>query len=77
MTWPKDPKKHFMPSEIALYLKKTGFNITKLKVQVFEFLTTEKEKSFFGTVKELEGKEFSDLSVMVFNQSKLDSYVNF
>ena len=75
--WPKDPKKHFMPSEIALYLKKTGFNITKLKVHVFEFLTTEKEKSFFGTVKELEGKEFSDMSVMVFNQSKLDSYVNF
>ena len=66
-----------MPSEIALYLKKTGFNITKLKVHVFEFLTTEKEKSFFGTVKELEGKEFSDMSVMVFNQSKLDSYVNF
>jgi len=75
--WLKDPKKHFMPSEIALYLKKTGFNITKLKVHVFEFLATEKEKSFFGTVKELEGKEFSDMSVMVFNQSKLDSYVNF
>jgi len=28
-------------------------------------------------MKELEEKEFSDLSVMVFNQSKLDSYVNF
>ena len=75
--WPKDPKKHFMPSEIASYLKKNGFDTSKLKVHVFEFLTTEKEKSFFGTVEELEGKEFSDLSVMVFNQSKLDSYVNF
>jgi len=28
-------------------------------------------------VEELEGKEFSDLSVMVFDQAKLDSYVNF
>ena len=75
--WPKDPKKHFMPSEISSYLKKNGFDTGKLKVHVFEFLTTEKEKSFFGTVEELEGKEFSDLSVMVFNQSELDSYVNF
>ena len=75
--WPNDPKKHFMPSQIAVYLRKNGFDTTKLKVHVFEFLTTQKEKSFFGTVEELEGKEFSDLSVMVFNQSKLDSYVNF
>jgi len=75
--WPKDPKKHFMPSQIAVYLRKNGFDTTKLKVHVFEFLTTQKEKSFFGTVEELEGKEFSDLLVMVFNQSKLDSYVNF
>ena len=75
--WPKDPKKHFMPSQIAVYLRKNGFDTTKLKVHVFEFLTTQKEKSFFGTVKELEGKEFSDLSVMVFNQSKLNSYVSF
>jgi len=74
--WPKDSKKHFMPSEIALYLKKNGFDISKLKVHVFEFLTTEKEKSFFGTVEELEGKEFSDLSVMVFDQSKLESYID-
>jgi len=75
--WPNDPKKHFMPSQIAVYLRKNGFDTTKLKVHVFEFLTTQKEKAFFGTVEELEGKEFSDLSVMVFNQSKLDSYVNF
>ena len=74
--WPKEPKKHFMPSEIALYLKKNGFDTSKLKVHVFEFLTTEKENTFFGTVKELEGKEFSDLSVMVFDLSKLESYVD-
>ena len=75
--WPKEPAKHFMPSEIAFYLKKNGFNTTKLKVHVFENLTTEKETSFVGMVNDLEGKEFSDLSVMVFDQSKLDSYINF
>ena len=74
--WPNDPEKHFMPSEIANYLKKHGFDTSKLKVHVFEFLTTDKETSFVGTVNELEGKEFSDLSVMVFDQSKLESYVN-
>ena len=75
--WPKEPTKHFMPSEIAFYLKKNGFDTTKLKVHVFENLTTEKETSFVGMVNDLEGKEFSDLSVMVIDQSKLDSYINF
>jgi len=75
--WPKEPTKHFMPSEIAFYLKKNGFNTMKLKVHVFENLTTEKETSFVGMVNDLEGKEFSDLSVMVFDQSKLDSYIKF
>ena len=75
--WPKDPKKHFMPSEIAKYLKQSGFDTSKMKVHVFEALTTEDETSFEGTVEQLEGKEFSDLSVMVFNQVTLESYVNF
>ena len=75
--WPKDPKKHFMPSEIAKYLKQSGFDTSKMKVYVFEALTTEDETSFEGTVEQLEGKEFSDLSVMVFNQVTLESYINF
>lgn len=75
--WPKQPDKHFMPSEIALYLKNNGFDIGNMRVHVFEALTTENETSFIGTVKDLEGKEFSDLSVMVFNQSVLDSYMNY
>lgn len=75
--WPKDPKKHFMQSEIAYYLKKNCFETDKLRVHVFEFLTTEKEREFVGTVKDLEGREFSDLSVMVINQSSLESYINF
>jgi cobalt-precorrin-7 (C5)-methyltransferase len=75
--WPKQPDKHFMPSEIAIYLKNNGFDTKNMKVHVFEALTTENETSFVGTVKDLEGKEFSDLSVMVFNQSVLDSYMNY
>lgn len=75
--WPKDPKKHFMPSEIAKYLKQSGFETSKMKVYVFEALTTEDETSFEGMVEQLEGKEFSDLSVMVFNQVTLESYINF
>lgn len=75
--WSKNPQKNFMPSEIAVYLKKNGFDTSRLKVHVFEFLTTEKETSFLGTLDELEGKEFSDMLVMVFDQSKLESYVNF
>jgi cobalt-precorrin-7 (C5)-methyltransferase len=75
--WPKEPKKHFMQSEIAAYLKRNGFDTSVLRVHVFEFLTTDKETEFVGTVRDLEGREFSDLSVMVINQSKLESYVNF
>ncbi len=75
--WPRDPSKHFMQSEIAFYLKDHGFDTSKIKVHVFEFLTTDKETLFVGTVKDLEGKQFSDLSVMVFDQTKLESYINF
>jgi len=74
--WPRIPEKHFMQSEIAAYLRKNGFDTSRLKVHVYEFLTTEKETEFVGTVQDLEGREFSDLSVMVINQVKLESYVN-
>ena len=75
--WPNQPDKHFMPSEIAKYLKRNGFDTSKLRVHVYEAVTTENETSFEGTVNQLEGKEFSDLSVMVFNQAELESYVDF
>ena len=74
--WPKDPKKHFMPSEIAFYLKKNGFDTSNIPVHVFESLTNGKEQTFTGSVQELEGKEFSDLSVMVISQTKPESYIN-
>lgn len=75
--WPKEPTKHFMQSEIAVYLKNHGFDTSSMKVHVFENLTTEKETRFVGTVKDLEGRQFSDLSVMVFDQTRLESYINF
>jgi len=75
--WPNQPNKHFMASEIALYLREHGFETDKIKVHIFEAITTENETSFVGTVKDLEGKEFSDLSIMVFNQISLDSYMNY
>jgi cobalt-precorrin-7 (C5)-methyltransferase len=75
--WPKDLEKHFMPSEIAKYLKRSRFDTSKMKVYVFEAMATKDETSFDGMVEQLEGKEFSDLSVMVFNQATLESYINF
>jgi len=74
--WPSSQEKHFMPSEIAYYLKKNGFETSTLKVHVFEDLTTDKECVFEGVVKDLEGKKFSDLCIMVFNQTKLESYAS-
>jgi len=75
--WPNQPNKHFMASEIAVYLREHGFDTDKIKVHVFEAITTKNETSFVGTVKDLEGKEFSDLSIIVFNQTSLDSYMNY
>ena len=75
--WPKDTKKHFMPSEVAVYLKKNGFDTSNIPVCVFESLTNGREQSFAGSMQELEGKEFSDLSVLVISQTKPESYINF
>jgi len=75
--WPNDSQKHFMPSEVAFYLKKNGFDTPKIPVHVFESLTNGKEQTFTGSVQDLEGKEFSDLSVMVISQTKPESYINF
>jgi len=73
--WPNSPEKQFMPSEVAHYLRKNGFDTRKIKVYVFESLTTENESSFKGVVSDLEEKVFSDLSVMVFDQYRSESYI--
>ena len=66
-----------MQSEISRFLHKSGIDTTKLKVWVFEHLTTEKETTFRGMVVDLEGKEFSELSAMVVDQTKRQTYLNF
>jgi precorrin-6y C5,15-methyltransferase (decarboxylating) CbiE subunit len=75
--WPRDPSKHFMQSEIAKFLRQNGVDTARLKAWVFEHLTTEKETMFRGTVADLEGKEFSDLSAMVIDQTKKQTYLEF
>jgi len=75
--WPRDRSRHFMQSEIAKFLRKSGIDTSKLKVWVFEHLTTEKETTFKGAVVDLEGKEFSYLSAMVIDQTKSKTYLGF
>jgi cobalt-precorrin-7 (C5)-methyltransferase len=75
--WPRDRSRHFMQSEIAKFLRKSGIDTSKLKVWVFEHLTTEKETTFKGAVVDLEGKEFSYLSAMVIDQTKSKTYLDF
>lgn len=75
--WPADPAKHFMQPEIAKFLRENGVDTAKLKVWVFEHLTTEKETAFQGAAADLEGKEFSDLSAMVIDQTKRQTYLEF
>jgi len=67
--WPRDRSKHFMQSEIAKFLRTSGIDTTRLEVWVFEHLTTEKETIFRGLAIDLEGREFSDLSAMVVDQT--------
>ena len=76
--WPNDLSKNFMPSDIALFLKNNGVNTREIDVWIFEYLTDkEKETIFRGKIIDLENKIFSDLSVMVIDQNKKETYLNF
>lgn len=76
--WPSIPSKNFMPSEISIFLKEKGLDTSIIKVWVFEYLTDElKETSYKGTMDSLEGKKFSDLSVMVIDQNIRQTYLSF
>jgi cobalt-precorrin-7 (C5)-methyltransferase len=76
--WSNDLSKRFMESDMALFLKNNGINTSTLNTFVFEYLTNvEKETTFKGKVSELEGKEFSDLSVIVIDQTKRQTYLEF
>jgi cobalt-precorrin-7 (C5)-methyltransferase len=74
--WPNDLSKNFMPADIALFLKNNGVNTREIDVWVFEYLTDkEKETIFKGKIIDLENKTFSDLSVMVIDQNKRQTYL--
>ena len=74
--WPKEPTRNFMQSDIAIFLKKNGIDTSTLEVWVFENLTRDnKETVFKGKVNDLERREFSDLSVMVIDQVKRQTYL--
>jgi precorrin-6y C5,15-methyltransferase (decarboxylating) CbiE subunit len=75
--WFNDPSKRFMESDMARFLKSNGINTSILNTTVFEYLTNEeKEAVFKGKASELEGKEFSDLSVLVIDQTKRQTYLD-
>jgi len=74
--WSGDLTKRFMESDVAMFLKKNGIKTSALNTFVFEYLTNkEKETAFKGKVSELEGQEFSDLYVMVIDQTKRQTYL--
>jgi precorrin-6y C5,15-methyltransferase (decarboxylating) CbiE subunit len=75
--WISDPSKRFMESDMAIFLKSNGINTSTLNTTVFEYLTNEEKESIFkGKASELEGKEFSDLSVLVIDQTKRQTYLD-
>ncbi|MXX21462.1 MAG: precorrin-6y C5,15-methyltransferase (decarboxylating) subunit CbiE [Cenarchaeum sp. SB0661_bin_35] len=75
--WPSRPDLQFMPPDISEYLRNEGFDTKHQRVFVYEYLTMPTEKVFEGSMAELIGKEFSDMAVMVIDQNKPDSYMNY
>lgn len=75
--WPNRPDLRFMPSDVSQYLAGEGFDTKRQRVFVYEYLTMPTEKVFEGSVAELVGREFSDMVVMVIDQNKPDSYMNY
>ncbi len=75
--WNNNAEKNFMESDIALYLKKKGVDTSNLIVWVFEFLTTGDERVFKGRLNELEKMDFSPMSVMVVDQVRRKTYLEF
>ena len=75
--WNNNTEKNFMQSQIALYLKNEGIDTSKLIVWVFEFLTTAEERVFRGKLNELENMDFSAMSVLVIDQVRRKTYLEF
>jgi len=75
--WPKSRERQFMESDIALFLRNNMLQTDDLDVWVFEFLTKGNERIFRGKVSELEERQFDALSVMVIDQVKRRTYLEF
>lgn len=76
--WPSDPSKNFMPAEISSFIKEKGIDTSQVDVWVFENLTNnEKETVYKGKLDSLTNKNFSDLSIMVIDQNKRQTYLDF
>lgn len=75
--WPKNRERQFMESDIALFLRNNMLQTDNLDVWVFEFLTKGNERTFRGKVSELEERQFDALSVMVIDQVKRRTYLEF
>jgi cobalt-precorrin-7 (C5)-methyltransferase len=75
--WPKNRERQFMESDIALFLRNNMLQTDNLDVWVFEFLTKGNERIFRGKVSELEERQFDPLSVMVIDQVKRRTYLEF
>jgi precorrin-6y C5,15-methyltransferase (decarboxylating) CbiE subunit len=75
--WPKSRERQFMESDIALFLRNNMIQTDNLDVWVFEFLTKGNERIFRGKVNELEERQFDPLSVMVIDQVKRRTYLDF
>jgi len=75
--WSGNKEKQFMESDIAHFLRANDIETAKLKVWVFEFLTRENEKIFKGRVSDLENRSFDPLSVMIIDQVRRRSYMDF
>jgi len=76
--WPSDLSKNFMPAEISSFIKEKGIDTSKIDVWVFENLTNnEKETVYTGKLDSLTNKNFSDLSIMVIDQNKRQTYLDF
>lgn len=55
----------FMPKQVAQFLKENGVDISKLNVDIYEFLTLSNEKVSESTLSEIEDRNYSDLCVMI------------
>ena len=75
--WNNNSEKNFMQPQIALYLKNEGIDTSKLIVWVFEFLTTAEERVFRGKLNELENMDFSAMSLLVIDQVRRKTYLEF